>query len=218
MEYYTIPELKAYARQHNIRLPGLTRKADILNAINRALNPSSTPIQPIVPTPIKSIEHPDITQSFSFTIFETNNLSAFRWQSILALIEPLTNKCFPGRIGYLPRTTIYTLMDENKAIAVAALSSAPIEDANDVSWGPNFYYLYNVCTDPLYRGKHLQERLLNLAFENLKNRVFNRSVHVYLYVDVDNVSAIKLYTRIGFHIVKETSFNGVKAFLMYLNI
>ncbi len=33
LAYYTIPELKRYARENNIQLAGLTRKTDILNEI-----------------------------------------------------------------------------------------------------------------------------------------------------------------------------------------
>lgn len=53
--YYTIPELKQYAREQNIPIGGLTRKADILDAIQRTgtiSSPTGTtpPTRTISPT------------------------------------------------------------------------------------------------------------------------------------------------------------------------
>lgn len=209
MEYYTISELKDYARQNNIRLPGLTRKADILNAIQRPNLPTHDPIQ------TNPVEHSidGINQRFELLIHDYKGVWSPQWMSMLSLIQPLTNKCFPGSIGYSSNTKIYTLVSDNKAIALAAFDSNPINDVS--TWGPNSYYLYNVCTDPLFRGKHLQELLLKNAFTDLKHGF---PINVYLYVDVTNASAIKLYTRLGFSTVKQTIFNGIPAILMHLRV
>lgn len=58
----------------------------------------------------------------------------------------------------------------------------------------------SIATDSNFRGKGFAERLLKGSIEEMK---VNGISSVLLYVNIDNLPAIKLYEKIGFRVIKQ---------------
>lgn len=114
----------------------------------------------------------------------------------LSLVGPLQGRCFGSEVvQYFPASTGYVAMDGDEPVALAVFTSDPVPYLPDRP--RRSAYLYNVCTDPRYRGQRIQERLLRFAFSDLRTRT-RAPLDVYLLVLVNNSSAIRLYQRMGF--------------------
>ena len=153
------------------------------------------------------------------------------------VIYPFLVKCFESQnIGYSTPSTVYTIFEYYQPIANAMFTPIPtFPDSNSNSNSnvltqesikemipvefvvANYLYLYNICTDENFRGYHLQERLLKFAFNDLKVK-FGFPLIVYLFVEIDNTSAITLYTRLGFINARTITFYQKPAYLMYLEV
>ena len=72
------------------------------------------------------------------------------------------------------------------------------------------YIIQDVFVKPEFRGKGYGKQLLEeiIAFLKPKNR------SIFLYVDSDNTIAIKLYTSVGFRLVKQKAWKGDKYMLL----
>ena len=131
----------------------------------------------------------------------------------------LLDKCFPTRASFLSDSQIYVLLDNDKTIAINALYSGYYESVPEHLWDRNStsFYLYNVCTDPDFRGHHLQELLLQTAFDHLKTQ--NKTpINIYLLVLKNNPGAIRLYQRLGFNTIGTTTSRGDEFFVQRLII
>lgn len=137
---------------------------------------------------------------------------------IIKFITPLTDSCFTTRpLFYPPLSMVFVLTHDKKPICLAAITTQYTKFVPSQLWKPPTIYLYNVCTDPDFRGYHLQEILLGMAFSDLKE-TFKTSFNVYLIVNIHNHSAFQLYSRLGFTkvlITNETP-DGQPAHLLYL--
>lgn len=147
------------------------------------------------------------------------------------IVNDFITKCFKSsNIGFASNSTLYAVYDYYKPVATAMFTT-DMEFANlnltqidsvqnliPVKWFTTaWFFLYNVCTDKHFRGHHLQEKLLNFAFDDLKSK-FGSPIVVYLFVYTDNDSAIALYNRMGFINLRTVQFYERPAFLMYLEI
>ncbi|MEC4115012.1 GNAT family N-acetyltransferase [Myroides pelagicus] len=78
----------------------------------------------------------------------------------------------------------------------------------------NEFYLDTVAVSPIVQGKGVGSQLLQFAIEHGKTQGFNQ---VGLIVDLENPSAMKLYTRLGFKQGKAIDFVGGEYYHMYIN-
>lgn len=60
--------------------------------------------------------------------------------------------------------------------------------------------VFSIAIDRNFRGKGFGEKLLK---ESIREMRLNKVASVLLYVDVNNLSAIKLYEKLGFQTIKE---------------
>lgn len=60
--------------------------------------------------------------------------------------------------------------------------------------------IYSIAIDSKFRNKGFGRKLLE---ESIKEMKLNRALSVHLYVNINNIPAIKLYEKTGFLIVKE---------------
>ena len=153
------------------------------------------------------------THSFMYFDFKTVT------PDIVKFITPLTDKCFTTKsLFYPPSSNIFLLTHNQQPICVAAVTFSYTKFVPKQLWKPPTIYLYNVCTDPKFRGHHLQEVLLGMAFSDLKH-TYQIPFNVYLIVNIHNHSADKLYSRLGFTKILTTSNDtpdGQPANLLYL--
>jgi ribosomal protein S18 acetylase RimI-like enzyme len=94
---------------------------------------------------------------------------------------------FPG-CGVFDPESSYALRERrsNRLIAVILCSRV----------SPDTAHITQLCIAPAYRGKHLGETLLHLVQRQLPSRSYR---YITLTVSENNVSAMRLYTRSGFH-------------------
>lgn len=166
------------------------------------------------PTQIDSIRK----QSKNFEVYKYTNDNTEL--NISKSLEILNSKCFPTKVQYMPGSLVYLLKSkfEEKVIAVAAFQNEKYSEIPDIMWKRGSYYLYNVCTDPEYRGMHLQEELLKIAFNDIRAQGA-RNLQIYLMVHTDNTSAIRLYERLGFQtlaILPKLHEHDKQKYLMYV--
>ena len=64
----------------------------------------------------------------------------------------------------------------------------------------DFAYISNVCVSPLYRGKHVGNRLMNYVIDVYVDKYFKE---IALDVLAQNPGAIKLYENLGFEQISE---------------
>ena len=64
----------------------------------------------------------------------------------------------------------------------------------------DFAYISNVCVSPLYRGKHVGNRLMNYVIDVYVDKYFKE---IALDVLAQNPSAVKLYENLGFEQISE---------------
>ena len=69
----------------------------------------------------------------------------------------------------------------------------------------------NVDTKKKYRRNGLAERLINQIYDDISNI----KKGVYVFVNIDNDSAIKLYKKCNFKILKKYKINNEIYFIMY---
>ena len=150
-------------------------------------------------------------------------------------IDTFLKKCFESdNIGYSDPSTVYTVFEYYEPIATCMITLNPDlplslttsdQKPQDMIkalipseiYIPNYVYLYNVCTDKKFRGYHIQEKLLQYLFNDLKNTL-GVPLIIYLFVYTDNTSAITLYNRLGFTNLGSFLFYVQQAYLMYLEI
>lgn len=85
------------------------------------------------------------------------------------------------RIGVHIPGEIYLLLLSDRVVALVFLS--PREGS---------LFVYNVCTDKLYRKRGFMKRLLSAVIEE------NRSTDLILEVERENRAAVELYYKLGF--------------------
>lgn len=83
---------------------------------------------------------------------------------------------------------------------VKQLSTATIDDEAD----EDEYYIDALAVFPEYQGQGIAKELFIAAEQHAKLKGFNK---ISLNVDVDNVKAEQLYTRLGYRATKQISIN-----------
>lgn len=198
--YFTIDASRAYIFRRLLTLKGYQEKylsdEDIAIALSAALNslnyePEFELLKTIRPI-IKGVP-----QQFEIRVYEEPSYD----------VRAFTNECFGKRVGFYGKSQIYVLMTENKPVAISIFDTEREPDIPPHLWNPNSYYLYNVCTDENFRGQHLQETLIQTAFDHLKSKS-RMPRDVYLFVYADNQPAIRLYERLGFNKIFTTTFQN----------
>lgn len=89
----------------------------------------------------------------------------------------------------------YLIKDKNKIISKIGFT----DYSKDIK-GFNWILLYNIDTDPDYRGQGLCTKLLN----EISNDI-DTNKGLYLCVRTDNDTAISVYKKNGFKVLKKTS-------------
>ena len=64
------------------------------------------------------------------------------------------------------------------------------------------YYISNIAVFSKYRGKGIGTVLMSIVENEAKKKSFKKTA---LDVEAENLSAIRLYQRLGYHIIKESS-------------
>ena len=126
-----------------------------------------------------------------------------KFEKYVQQIQKLLIVCFKSDIKIDINNYIWVFAKHNEKII-----SCLCLDASNTIW--------NVCTDPLYRGQGVAKKLFKKI---IKNRCKNDVYNIYLYVskieDVDNYKKrIDLYKKIGFKIYSD---NDEEKTTMYYN-
>jgi len=107
----------------------------------------------------------------------------------------LQKECFPDTV-FSPfdafKNASFVILDENYSLA--AFTTYTQETINNQL----HYVAWNVCTAQRYRGKGIIPKLLLFSIEYLKSLNVPDIQYVSLYVLKDNVTAQKVYAKIGF--------------------
>ncbi len=95
------------------------------------------------------------------------------------------------------KKTFYVIMDHNKVVGYCIYYLKLIPSLKDFEKSS---VIHSIAIDNNFRRKGLGENLLR---ESIKEMRLNKISSVILYVNIKNISAIHLYEKIGFRIIKE---------------
>lgn len=130
----------------------------------------------------------------------SNNLPIKTYESLSKLIFDSFFRSI-NEVCYMQPSIVYLLTSETIGLASAAITySLPVFIPKESIPASKTCYLFNVCTGPEFRGKRIMEKLLVYMFKDLSNK---QPLTLLLMVDPDNLSAKKLYHRLGFRIINK---------------
>lgn len=67
-------------------------------------------------------------------------------------------------------------------------------------------YLYNFEIDSEYQGKGYGSKFMDKVVKSIK-RLFPNNDGIYLSVFKDNINAVRIYSKVGFVVIKELNYN-----------
>lgn len=97
----------------------------------------------------------------------------------------------PGCGQFLPEASFVVRAEESSELTAAVLTST-------VSMGVG--HITQVCVEPAFQGQHLGLRLMDAAIRALKSLRYHA---LTLTVTSQNTGAVRLYDKLGFHVVKK---------------
>lgn len=95
------------------------------------------------------------------------------------------------------RNTFYIIKDNNR---IAGYCSYYLKPYLSLKGFEKQSVISSIAIDRNFRGKGFAERLLKSSIEEMK---VNGISSILLYVNIDNLPAIKLYEKIGFRVIKQ---------------
>jgi len=95
------------------------------------------------------------------------------------------------------RNVFYVIKDKDKIVGYCVYYLKPVLSLKGFE---KQSVISSIATDKNFRGKGFAERLLKGSIEEMK---VNGITFIHLYVNVNNLPAIKLYEKTGFRIIKQ---------------
>lgn len=187
-----------------------------LPRVNLLPPPDYLPPPPSFPgTHVETLTHPILEHTFEIRVYDSMYVLNTPESGIIELLK----ECYPYEPHFIPNSLMYVMFDiTNTNIPVALFLITP-EHPDAIPpylWDDNLnpsFYLYDVCTDPHFRGHRLQELLLKSGFKHLKHQNSNSQINIYLEVLTNNPNAIRLYDRLGFEILEHVSEKWKSSFI-----
>lgn len=151
-----------------------------------------------------------MTTSFvKITIPDRNNtncdIANVLSSSYLEDIKSLLLQCFGNTEIITPSTLYMCINDKKQILALACMTLNSTESLRHY----NAQYIYKVCVNPLFRKQGYGTMIM-------KHILVDKSY--ILYVDPDNKSAYKLYSKLGFQKILTERWENIDWHVLYLKL
>lgn len=159
------------------------------------------------------VDIPNFTKYSDGKLINFIDLKGILHNDYISSLSKIISACFNNNSPSITLpSTIYTISITSDHSSIVSTATVTTSLPHHLSEYKGSCYIYNVCTNINYRGQGYAHTLLNTL---IKNHGYN---HYMLDVYADNKSALKLYSKMGFQLLKKHYVNNRLAYLLELKL